>query len=109
MSERNHAKALIAEYLEAVARYDEARKMELCASRLAWKHLAKRVGDDRAYELAGLEFADRRRARASRAVNAAKDRLLAYAKGRAATLRVLAYGVICWGNHHLHLRPANDC
>lgn len=76
-----HWRDLLAEYLEAKRRHNETQRIMDRAQRLAWKHLAKRVGDERAYQLAGVSLADERNVRAYAAEQEARERLIASLQG----------------------------
>lgn len=72
---------LIQNYVKAKRDHDEATKLMHRAERLAWKHLAKRVGDERAYELAGVALADQRSIHAWRAKQRAAEAIVEAASG----------------------------
>ena len=95
----------LAEYREAKARDDEAGRLMARAER-TFDKLAKRMGDERAYVVAGVNFADERSVRASkdcqRALFALRDSL----QGETVVNRLKAKGVVLCLNAPV---AANDC
>lgn len=92
------------EYLAACASYHEAHRKMIRAERLAWKHLAKRVGEDRAYLLAGVALADARSTNAWSRRSEAFKRLKKALRSEPMLHRLSAAGAhICLWN-----RTAND-
>lgn len=95
----------LSKYLDAKAKHDQAKHIMRRAERLAWKHLAKRVGDDRAYQIAGVALADERSVRAYREMRLAFDELKAALEGRTLLDRLAAGGAVLCADLP---RAAND-
>jgi hypothetical protein len=77
----------LADYLAAHARYAAAQRLDVRAGRTFFK-LAKRVGDERAYVIAGCALADERSLRASRDKRNARATLVAALRGAGIVERI---------------------
>ena len=77
----------LAEYREAKARDDEAKRLMSRAERTADK-LAKRIGDKRAYEIAGVNLADVRSLRTYQDLDVATKALMESLRGATVPARI---------------------
>ena len=83
----------LVEYLAATARHAEAERLMQRAERTMDK-LAKRCGDERAYEIAGVGLADERSTRAYQQERRASDALKDSLRGEGLLVRLKAIGAI---------------
>jgi hypothetical protein len=84
---------LVIEYLGTKARHDDAKCLMHHAER-TFDKLAKRYGDERAYEIAGVGLADERSVRACQQHRRAFDALVGSLRGEPFLVRLRAIGVI---------------
>jgi hypothetical protein len=83
---------LVFEYLTAKARHDDAKRLMRRAG--TFDKLAKRYGDERAYEIAGVGLADERSVRAYQQHQRAFDALVASLRGEPFLIRLRAIGAV---------------
>jgi hypothetical protein len=84
---------IVIEYLAAKARHADSERLMHRAGR-TFDKLAKRCGDKRAYEIAGLALADERNLRAYQQERRAFDSLMGSLRGKPHHVRLKALGAI---------------
>lgn len=98
-----------ADFLSADEAYWHNEAAEVRALRIMSK-LARRIGDERAYEVSGMGFLDRRGTKLYHARRTALEKLAKYRSALTFDERVLMAGRICYGllGHGLAKWAAND-
>ena len=94
----------LGKYLDAKRRDDEAKRVMLRAERTFGK-LARRIGDERAYIIAGVSLADNRSIRTSREKRRVGDELKASLRDADTLTRLATYGAVMCADHP---RAGND-